>query len=141
MYEAMINRFGENLFTVWGELESLSTMSKTKVIYDKIDLEFDIGQRPLQMINELFKFRNFAAHGKTKEFAGKTELPKDVDQKFIFRNIDEFFPVKQKRFCNQTNFERVVEDIKKVEELIDKKSTLDCCPLSVSGVTSFSIIT
>lgn len=139
-YEAMVNRYGKKLFkSIWNELERLSSMSKTKVIYDKIDLKYDIGtQHELQMIQQLFKFRNFAAHGKSDEYTGQTEVGEHVNNEVIIRNIDENMPIKQMEFCSLDNLEKVIDATEKIQKKIDEKGKLHCLPLHVSGISTWA---
>ena len=138
-YEAMVNRYGKKLFTsIWNELERLSPMSKTKVIYDKIDLKYDIEkQHELQIIQQLFRFRNFIAHGKSDEYTGQTEFVEHVNDEAIIKNIDESMTVKQMEFCSLDNLKKVIDATEKIQNKIDEKGKLNCLPLHVSGISTW----
>jgi len=63
--EAYFNHVGEKLFIHWSDLETLSPKSKLNVIAERLELEVNYGERPWQVLRELFGFRNDIAHGKT----------------------------------------------------------------------------
>ncbi len=65
--EAYLNHVACRLLPYWDdEVErTLNVHSKLKIISDRVDVELDFSRRPFQSFNEVMKFRNLLAHGKT----------------------------------------------------------------------------
>src|SRR5277367_4446052 len=63
--EAYLNHIGSKIFKTWDALEPLSPSGKIDVVCEKLGLSFPRGVRPRQSIEELFRFRNQLAHGKS----------------------------------------------------------------------------
>jgi hypothetical protein len=99
-FEAYLNHLGPKVIQPWQELERLSPIAKFTVLCDRLDVAFPGGNsaRPLNTINELFKFRNQIAHGKTIEIKTK---PRQVNAE----NIDHYF-----RQIPRLHWEHLVSD-------------------------------
>jgi hypothetical protein len=92
--EGYLNFVGELKVESWAIVEPrLSWRDKLKLVALQLGVSLDWGQRPLQTIDELFKFRDKLAHGKTirevvefdaSELAPKTH-PKSLEK---FQVID-----------------------------------------------------
>lgn len=65
-FEAFLNHIGSKVFLCWDDLEKLNPKEKLNVIAEKLNIDAEYGKQPWQIINQLFKFRNEIAHGKTK---------------------------------------------------------------------------
>jgi transcription-repair coupling factor (superfamily II helicase) len=111
--EAYINHIGEERIEIWEEIESVKTLSKLKIIYNNLGLQYDNSQRPIQTVIELFKFRNLMAHGRTekikKQGHSKKEKP-DPGENLITG--------KWEKFVNLKEAERAIEDVREIMETI-----------------------
>ncbi len=65
-FEAYLNHLGEQTFKFWNEIESIKVMKKYKLLCKNFDLTPDFSKRPYQTLEQLFKFRNAIAHGRSK---------------------------------------------------------------------------
>ena len=65
-FEAYLNHLGSTLFKSWDDLEQLSPMKKLNVIAERLELTVQFGEKPFQIIKQLFSFRNKIAHGKSE---------------------------------------------------------------------------
>lgn len=111
--EAYLNHVGEQEIEYWGEIEKIEPMAKLKVLYSVLKLPFDPSKRPIQTVQQLFKFRNFMAHGRTEKLTGKGFLTKpspDPGQNLV--------ETKWEKFCNEKEAERAVKDVKQILEAI-----------------------
>ena len=63
-FESYLNHIGPQLFKSWNALERLGPLEKLEIVCEKFGISFPPGERPLQSIVTLFKFRNDLAHGK-----------------------------------------------------------------------------
>jgi hypothetical protein len=111
--EAYLNHVGERKIEYWGEIEKIEPLAKLKVLYSHLRLKFDPSARPIQTIKQLFKFRNFVAHGKTETISGSGLLKKP--QPDPGENLVE---TSWEKFCNENEAERAIEDVKSVLETL-----------------------
>lgn len=81
--EAFLNHIGSETFDWWEESErGLNVKSKTRILLDHYGVKYEAGLEPFQTVNELVKFRNTIAHGKTQIVEQELrdgELPKKTD--------------------------------------------------------------
>lgn len=111
--EAYLNHVGERKIQYWGEIEKIEPMAKLKVLYSHLNLQFDPSKRPIQTIRQLFKFRNFMAHGRTENLMGSGTLNKPAPDPG--ENLVE---TDWEKFCNKQEAERAIEDVKEVLETL-----------------------
>lgn len=99
-FEAYLNHAGPAVLSSWESLEQLPPWAKLELLCDvlKVSLPGEKGERPLQTIGQLLKFRNSLAHGRSEVLkAEPTHV--DVDK------VDEHF--RQQRLL--THWERLIE--------------------------------
>lgn len=80
-FEAYLNHVGPQVLSCWGSLERLSPNSKLRLLCEimKVNLAGTVGERPLQTINQLFKFRNTLAHGRSETITPEVKSV-DIDE-------------------------------------------------------------
>src|SRR5262245_8616799 len=65
--EAHLNHIGEEKLECWADIEKkLGPEQKLDLIAELIAFKVDRSRRPFQSIREIFKFRNYFAHGRTE---------------------------------------------------------------------------
>jgi hypothetical protein len=98
--EAYLNHVGPQVLSCWRSLERLSPNSKLELLCEalKVGLPGTKGERPLQTISELFRFRNTLAHGRSETIIPE---PKSVD-------VDELEAHRTESLLS--NWERLIED-------------------------------
>lgn len=107
--EAFLNHVGERTIKYWSEIERIEPLAKLKVLYSHLKLDYDSSRRPIQTIKQLFRFRNFMAHGRTETLSGTGVLTKphpDPGENLV--------DVEWEKFCNEKEAERAVEDVKAI---------------------------
>jgi hypothetical protein len=99
-FEAYLDHVGPQVLSCWGSLERLSPNSKLYLLCEtlKVRLPGATGERPLETISELFKFRNTLAHGRSETIIPE---PKSVD-------IDELEAHRTERLLS--DWERLIEN-------------------------------
>jgi len=118
--EACLNHVGEKKIEFWDEIETIKPLSKLKVLFSYLKLDFDTSRRPLQTIKLLFKFRNLMAHGRTEkiEKSGTRKKPKlSPDENLI--------EAQWQKFCTIKNAQRAIEDVEVIIEDLCKAAGLD----------------
>jgi len=135
--EAYLNHIGQKLFTSWATLEVLSPLGKLEVVCEKLGLSFPAGQRPRQSIDELFRFRNALAHGKTVTIPEPEQL-KDIDE-----YLDEFVGQKprtlwEKLSSTSAHAKRAREDVEQVIRALHEAANQENDPLFFTGMSSHS---
>ena len=63
--EAYLNHVGQRLFQCWDDLERLGPKEKLNLIAEHLGVAVNFGERPWQIMKDLFSFRNDIAHGKS----------------------------------------------------------------------------
>ncbi|MDF1617293.1 hypothetical protein [Petrocella sp. FN5] len=131
--EAYLNHIGPKIVPNWPDIEPYRALEKVNFICNKIGLKFDTGKSPFQILNELFKFRNSLAHGKSEIIGTDKEVNADVD-------IYKHKPLtKRERFCTKNNAIRARKDVREVIDAIHKESGLKGKPfvgeITVSGLS------
>jgi hypothetical protein len=73
-FEAYLNHVGSTLLACWESVEPLPPLKKFGLICEMLKVTYPKGwgERPLQTLQQLQKFRNFMAHGKTEIIAPKS---------------------------------------------------------------------
>lgn len=72
--EAYLNHIGPKLFSTWDRLEVLSPRAKLDIILEKTGTSLPAGSGLLQTVDQLLRFRNTLAHGKTHTLEPDDEL-------------------------------------------------------------------
>jgi hypothetical protein len=101
-FEAYLNHLGPQVLSCWSSLERLPPDAKLELLCEalKVSLPGTKGERPLQTINKLLRFRNTLAHGHSVTIVPE---PKSVD-------IDDLEMHRAARLLS--DWERLIEDSK-----------------------------
>lgn len=126
--EAYINHVGEKKIEFWEEIEKITPMQKLKVLYSIHDINYDSSTRPIQTIKQLFKFRNFMAHGRTENIKGKGTLKKEKPDPG-----ENLVDTEWEKFCNEKEAERAIEDVREIVETLSERAGLGKAPLISLG--------
>jgi hypothetical protein len=118
--EAYLNHAGERKINNWSEIEKNEPLEKLRVMYSYLHLEFDPSKRPIQTIKQLFKFRNFMAHGRTKNIKASGLLRKPRPDPG-----EDLIETEWEKFCNENEAERAISDVKKVLEILCEAAGLE----------------
>ena len=77
--EAYLNHIGPKLFPDWSKLERLGPRNKLKKVAEHLALKVD-GNRPWQVMEDLFGYRNDIAHGRSAQQTSTETVPFDEYQ-------------------------------------------------------------
>jgi len=106
--EGWLNHLGRKKIRYWEEIERIPTISKLKVLYQYLGLNYNSSKRPIQTIIELFRFRNLMAHAKTETLEKRGTLKAEPG---IHENLIE---TKWEKYCNKKNAGKVLTDVAKI---------------------------
>lgn len=113
-FEAYINHLSRIKLDNFEKIERKSTFYKYKLLCNMFSVEINYNKRPQKTLENLFKFRNEIAHGKTIV----KEVNKEVivsDKYFKSENFDKYMPkVFWEEYCVEKNAIEVGEDIQKL---------------------------
>lgn len=109
--EAYLNHIGPKVFQCWGDLERLSPKQKLNIIAERLVVNVNYGQRPWQVMKDLFGFRNDIAHGKSDTLNSKKDVPLP---KYSEGRPGEFLQTKWEKYCNNENAIKAMEDVEKI---------------------------
>jgi hypothetical protein len=121
-FEAYLNHLGANKVEFWDEIESISTKKKYSVLCKLFNITPDNSRRPYQTLKELFKFRNFMAHGRTelKEVAKEINPEDELNIRPPKAEWEEY--------CTLENAKRAKEDVDKIIIELNKSAGLGDFP-------------
>ena len=132
--EAYLNHVGQQRISYWSEIEKITPLQKLKVLYDIAKLPYDASKRPIQTANELFKFRNDMAHGKTE----KLVIDVTVSAKEALTK-GNYIQTRWEQYCNLKEAKRALEDIESIVEYLAKALDLEQHSLYIFGGGSHTI--
>jgi len=125
--EAYLNHLGERVIPYWPEVDKIQTLKKLKVLHSHLDMFYDPSSRPIQTVIQLFRFRNFMAHGRTESVSATlTELPADYSTKNLVETEWE-------EFCNEKEAKRALDDVQELAERLHKAAGLGEHPFAYLG--------
>jgi len=117
--EAYLNHLGKLKCDAWDILEpTLRTEQKLQLIAMTIGAAVDRGKRPFQSWTEIFRLRNFFAHGKTQEI-------QDVIQDPLPR--DAYFPSLDPKEITRISIDatkKILEDMQCIIEFLHRSAGL-----------------
>ena len=132
--EAYLNHLGEKLIHYWITIEkNLSPYQKLEVISTTLNLRIDNGQRPFQSFREIFRFRNFLAHGRTEK------LTDDSVQKLSEGENPELPKTEWQEALSIKYAQRYLDDTLEMINVLHDESGLDFNPIftpEIGGWTS-----
>ena len=73
-FEAYLNHVGSEEIPFWDEIEMISWKKKLNIIGKYLKHPLDMSRSPMQGIGELFRFRNYLAHGCTEKLDGHRKV-------------------------------------------------------------------
>jgi hypothetical protein len=129
-FEAYLNHVGAAVFpSYWKELERLSHIQKRNIICAHLRIVKADGERPWQTLNDLFKFRNWVAHGRS-EILDPPEALERGELEQLRRNK----PLAAwEKLCTTEFARRAYEDTEAIMRLIHSAAGLDEADLRRSG--------
>ena len=88
-FEAYLNHIGPKLLASWEELDRLSPKAKFELLREVLGVKFagGWGERPLQTLTTLLKFRNTIAHGRSQTLR---EGPTLIEAEHVDAHVGEF---------------------------------------------------
>ena len=113
--EASLNHIGQKVFNCWNDLENLTPKKKLSIISEKLDVKINYAEKPWQVMQEIFKFRNYIAHGKSESINTTVEMPL---HKFSDKKFGELLETNWMEYCTQQNAERAREDVEKIVKIL-----------------------
>lgn len=119
--EAFLNWIGKQLIPHWEYLERLSPRQKLDLLLDLVSVQPNFGERPWQIIKELFGFRNDIAHGKPENI--RSEAEEKVDG-LLDSKLGEFIRTDWEKFCTEANAVRAMEDVLEIVTIVYEKANL-----------------
>lgn len=120
--EAYLNHIGPKLFPDWSKLERLGPRNKLKKVAEHLALKVD-GNRPWQVMEDLFGYRNDIAHGRSAQQTSTETVPLDE-----YRNREsllQFVPTKWEEYGTQENAERAREDVEAIAYAIHEAANIE----------------
>ena len=127
--EAYLNHIGRRVFSkCWDDHERLEPLKKLKLIAERLQVVADYGHRPWQVMNGLFVFRNYIAHGKLEDLETSQSVPLDQYSDDPFGEVER---AKWEKYCTGKNAQRDREDVEKIiYALHEAGPSVNKCPFT-----------
>lgn len=120
--EAYMNHIGAKLFSCWDDLEKLSPRSKMNVIAEHLKVNIDYGNRPWQIMKNLFQFRNDIAHGKSTKERSKDIVPLEKHDSYS----QPWYPLTRwEKYCTEKNAIQARKDVEKIVHVFHNAARLE----------------
>ena len=116
----IIDDFKDNFDNKTDKNKRKNTKEKAKAIYKKLNIEFDLGQHPLQQIFKSFQYRDEWVHAKPIKNRGSEVY---TDKREAWRAFWEGHKVECEKIITLEYVNCLLKNIKLVIELIRKKIT------------------
>lgn len=118
-FEAYLNHLGDGKIKYWGIIEKkLNVTEKYELLAEECDIKIDKGANQYQILRDLFKFRNYLAHGKSVIIQEKKNVSIDTD----IRNEFEKLKTRWEEYCTEANAKLAMEVIESLINELDKSS-------------------
>jgi hypothetical protein len=100
---------------------SLSPKDKLYLVAEQIKLDICFGERPWQSMEEILKFRNLLAHGKSETISKEQRIPSNKISTYLF-----YEPLtKWEEYCTEEQARRAVEDVDNIIMTIHSKLSIE----------------
>lgn len=129
-FEAYLNHVGDKLFPdFWNDMELLSHARKRNIICAHLHIERADGERPWQTLIDLFRFRNYVAHGRSEALD-----PPEVVEVGEIEQLRRNKPLTAwEKLCTIEFARRACEDTDAIIRQIHKAAGLDDAGLRSQG--------
>jgi hypothetical protein len=101
--EAYLNHMGSTNLTYWDDVEKSSVFTKLRLLMAEFGIRLPDGQRPLQTIRQLFRYRNWMAHSKSRVIKEEIEFDADIDDSARMTTPrdkwDDFISLQNAKLC------------------------------------------
>jgi hypothetical protein len=121
-FETYLNWIGQKKVANWKYLERLNPKEKLEVVAAQVHVEVKPGQRPWNIVTELFGFRNDIAHAKPQQLTSDTTEPVD---EYLDGKLGNLIRTDWERFCTPKNAMRAREDVLSIAQAIHEAAALD----------------
>jgi len=129
--EAYLNHIGTKLYKSWGALERpLGPRQKLNLVAERLGIIIHYGERPWEVMGQLFGFRNDIAHGKSVVLEESKVVPLS---EFSDEHAFEFIKTKWERYCTKENAMRAREDVQNIMETMHKAARFEDNPYPFVG--------
>jgi hypothetical protein len=129
--EAYLNHIGSKLYKCWGDLERpLGPRQKLNLVAERLGIPIHYGERPWEVMRQLFGFRNDIAHGKSVVLEESKVVPLN---EFSDEQAFEFIKTKWEKYCRKENAIRAREDVQNIVETIHNAANFEDNPYPFIG--------
>lgn len=130
--EAHLNHIGKAKVPFWDIIErGLNWSKKRELIARLLEIEIDLGKRPFQTVDAVFKFRDRLAHGKT------TTEDRSYDYHAPTDDLDALDPSWLKKYWSDEAVDRALEDTRQSIEVFHIKAGLERHGMAVGSHGNF----
>jgi hypothetical protein len=116
--EAYLNHMGSKCLSYWDEIDRSPVLAKLRLLMAEFKVHFEAGERPLQTVRQLFGYRNWMAHSRSKLIKEETEYEGEVDDAVLMAAPRD----KWEAFVTLENTKRCLEDVAKLINALNEKA-------------------
>ena len=112
--EAYLNHVGQRLFECWDDLERLGPKEKLNLIAEHLGVAVNFGERPWQIMKDLFSFRNDIAHGKSQRLTPPVKITSFEEHMSTW----SFYRTRWEEFGTQDNAEKARANVERIVHVL-----------------------
>ena len=133
-FEAYMNHLGQLKLPFWENIDSIRVLDKYSVLCKQFAMTPNMGVRPYQTLNSLFRFRNAIAHGKSELLEKQAVVPIDAEP-------HEHSPrTKWEEYVTEDNADRARQDVSKIIAELHEAAGLGKYPFTgAASISSISV--
>ena len=115
--EAYLNHIGPKVLKSWAKPERFGPRKKLKEIAKQLQIVPNYDERPWQVMNQLFGFRNDIAHGKSEVVKDGSNVP---IHEFSDDRFGDIVQTDWEKYCTEKNARRAREDVAKIVHALNE---------------------
>jgi hypothetical protein len=118
--EAYLNHMGSTCLTCWSDIERAPVFAKLRLPMAEFSVHLAAGERPLQTVRHLFRYRDWMAHSKSTLIKEEIEYEGEIDDSVRMTTPRH----KWEEFITLENAKRCLDDVAALVKALNEKSAV-----------------
>jgi len=116
--EAYLNHMGRTCLSYWSEIERAPVFAKLRLLMAEFGVHLVAGERPLQTIRHLFRYRDWMAHSKSTVIKEEIDYEGEIDDSVRMTTPRH----KWEDFITLENAKRCLDDVAALVKALNEKA-------------------
>jgi hypothetical protein len=132
--EAYLNHMGRTCLARWDDVERAPVFAKLRLLLSEFSVHLAPGERPLQTIRQLFRYRDWMAHSKSAVITEELEYEGEIDESTRMATPKH----KWEDFNTLANTRRCLDDVAALVKSLNEKAPVPDRSLLIVTSHSYS---